>query len=108
VEGASRVFESTTVTSTATATATVTMINHSTQSRLVTWTTPCLTILFMMGLLAFHVRAENPVETPMGGLWMRITSGPDALTSLDKVLFVAFILLGMEILSWVTEQWGSK
>ena len=61
----------------------------------------------MMGLLAFHVRAENPMETPMD-LWTRIISGPDALTPLDKVLFVAFILLGMEILSWVTQHLGSK
>ena len=61
----------------------------------------------MMGLLAFHVRAENPVETPMD-LWTRITSGPDALTPLDKVLFVAFILLSMEIMSWVTQHLGSK
>jgi hypothetical protein len=66
-----------------------------------------LAILFMMGLLAFHVRAENPMETPMG-LWTRITSGPDALTPLDKVLFVAFIVLGMEILSWVTQHLGRK
>ena len=78
-----------------------------------TWVLPLLNLSFMVGLLSFHVHADSGNTTttsqkydPFVDLWNRVCAGPDALTNLDRILFVSLIMLGMEILTWITKHLG--
>jgi hypothetical protein len=70
----------------------------------------------------FHVHAEAanknanagsnemPVVDPsqQHGLWERIRSGPEYLTTMDLILFSCIILLGMELLNHISGNLGRE
>lgn len=60
--------------------------------------------VFMLGYHV-HADAENLSEST---LWDRLQKGPDAINSLDKVLFGVLILLAFELLDFITSHSGSK
>jgi hypothetical protein len=73
------------------------------------WVLPILNFVFMVGLTRFHVRAATADnDNDKTNLWDRIRSGPDAVTNLDLILFFSLIMLGMEILTWITKHLGGK
>jgi hypothetical protein len=73
---------------------------------------------------SFHVHAEattakkndtagsngTPVvgQSQQHGLWERIRSGPDYLTTMDLILFSCIILLGMELLNHISGNLGCE
>ena len=91
-----------------------------------------LNILCFIGLICYHVHAESSTTTtatalyhsnnnmdettttptPQPGpnltLWERIISGPTNLTTMDKLLFGVLVLLGMELLNYISSNLGRK
>lgn len=70
----------------------------------------CISATF---LLTFHVTAEpssssDPVHEDGGGntFYERIQRGPEALHSVDKILFCSLILLAFELLNYLTQHSG--
>lgn len=84
------------------------------------WTLPLLNALLGTGLCLLHVHIEATDTDNSGGsdypyhldAWNRITSGPMHWTAMDKVLFLALIMLALEILNFLcghSGEWmGSK
>ena len=95
-----------------------------------------LNILCFIGLICYHVHAESTTTTtttnhskntmdetttttttttstpsattPNLTLWERIVSGPSNLTTMDKILFGVLVLLGMELLNYISSNLGRK
>jgi hypothetical protein len=73
---------------------------------------PVLSSFFISAtlLLTFHVTAEQSSTFPPhdGGFtfFERIQRGPEALHSVDKILFCSLILLAFELLNYLTQHSG--
>lgn len=67
----------------------------------------CISAAF---LLTFHVTAEDSsFSSPRGGgsgFYERVQRGPEALHSVDKILFCSLILLAFELLNYLTQHSG--
>ena len=78
----------------------------------VCWSLPLLNILFGMGLCLVHVHAEAAgaaTESDVANnldVWSRLTSGPFYWSTMDKVLFVALVMLALEILNFLCNHSG--
>ena len=60
-------------------------------------------------LLGFHVHADTEnLSEATATLWDRLQQGPEALNTLDKVLFGVLILIAFELLDFITIHSGSK
>lgn len=59
-------------------------------------------------LLGFHAHADASEATAPETLLDRLSQGPDALNTLDKLLFGVLILLAFELLDFITSHSGSK
>eukprot|EP00934_Nitzschia_sp_Nitz4_P009063 Nitzschia sp. Nitz4//scaffold20_size174350//30338//31503//NITZ4_002084-RA/size174350-snap-gene-0.214-mRNA-1//1//CDS//3329541755//9053//frame0 len=73
-------------------------------------TLPAIRLLVSLGLCAYHVRAEATVAANATGtsdspdFIERFTLGPDHLTTIDIVLFVALGVLAMEIVNAIAKH----
>lgn len=71
-------------------------------------------VVYGMLMVLHHVKAdrnqsfadESLVKTPITTLWVRVQAGPNALTTLDKILFGALILLAFELLDYISGHLG--
>lgn len=55
----------------------------------------------------YHHWFEPSTSTTSSSLYQRVAEqGPDALTTLDKILFVSVILLAFELLDFITRHSG--
>ena len=88
------------------------------------WTLPLLNVLFGIGLCLLHCHDEvtamkikkgndTTVFVPFNNnsnanSWDRLTSGPRHWSVMDKVLFVALIMLALEVLSFICGHSGGK
>jgi len=80
------------------------------------WTLPLFNILFGLGICLIHfhdevaamkIKSENDMHVPPQlDYWGRLTSGPIHWTTMDKVLFVALIMLLLEVLNFICGQSG--
>lgn len=68
---------------------------------------PIVCLMLAFALLSFHVRAEattipsNTTQSTMGADFLeRFSSGPQYLTAIDIVLFVALGIIAIESLNW--------
>lgn len=64
-------------------------------------------------LLSYHVCAESGTSFdsqrhPWSLFWDRLNDGPDALTTLDKLLFGALMLLAFEVLDFISKHSGCE
>jgi len=88
------------------------MSRQNTSIPSVCWTLPLLNILFGIGLCLVHVHAETVAAAMDGDVennmdaWSRLTSGPFYWSTMDKVLFVALIMLALEILNLLCNHSG--
>jgi hypothetical protein len=80
--------------------------HHQSSSSLNLWTLPLVNLTLAIGLLAYHVHAEAGAATIDLSLWNRITSGPEHLTTMDKIVFVVIITLAMSILNLLVKNSG--
>jgi hypothetical protein len=80
--------------------------SHQPSSSLNLWTLPIVNLTLAIGLLAYHVHAEEGAATSDLSLWNRIMSGPEYLTTMDKVAFVVVITLALEILNLLVKNSG--
>ena len=51
---------------------------------------------------------NDPSTTTTLSLWKRIINGPSYLTTMDKILFGVLVLLGMELLNYISSNIGCK
>ena len=80
----------------------------------VCWTLPLLNILLGTGLCLLHVHVEaadrennnDGNADPQLHAWSRIASGPLQWSAMDKVLFLALIMLALEALNFLCGQSG--
>lgn len=85
--------------------------NTSTSS--VSWTLPLLNVAFAVALCVLHFQAESVTaaldsesEASTMDPWTRIASGPKHWSTMDKVLFMALIMLALELLNFICNNLG--
>ena len=62
-----------------------------------------------VGLLSYHVNAEyTTVDSGKRSFLERLTLGPKYFTTMDKVLFGALVLLGLELINFLAGSSGCK
>ena len=77
---------------------------------------PATMVVYAMLMMGYHVNADRNESIPDESrvysqshympLWDRIKSGPDSLTTLDKILFGGLILLAFEFLNFSARNMG--
>ena len=73
-----------------------------------------INLVCCVGLLGFHVHAQANNEVKAhhcchwDEMWNRVSSGPSSLSNTDKALFAAIILLGMELLNYLSGNLGRE
>jgi len=85
------------------------------QSQWIRLAPPITMVMYGILMVAHHVQAdrnesflanESPLCTHYVSAWDRVKAGPNALTTLDKILFGALILLAFELLDYISGHLG--
>ena len=85
------------------------MSQRSRITRSTLWGLPALNLVVGLGLCVIHARAETVDPAAEGdamGAWDRISSGPLHWSAMDKVLFLALMMLGLEIIKFLSYNSG--
>lgn len=94
---------------------TMTKMEHHRTPRWKTLAPPFTMGIYSVLMLGYHVKADRNLsiadESRAYGnsylsFWDRVRFGPDAFTTLDKILFGALILMAFEFLDFVSKNFG--